>query len=625
MTPELAQLRDFLAAHAPFDTLPEADLQRTVQSLDVRYVRRQQPILTLGQPNAHLHVVRKGAVEVTGPQGALVARYGEGDSFGYPSLLGDGVASAHATAIEDTLLYQLPVETFRALRAQHADFAEFFDEAQAHRLRAALDRRTQAAELVTPVRSLLKRAPVTIPLDASIRIAAQTMAEAHVSSLLVVEKAAEEPGGPGRLFGILTDRDLRTRVLAEGRDPDGPVRGVMTPNPAVISAGALAFEALLRMTARNIHHLPVLDSGALAGIVTVTDLMRLQASSPVFIVGDIAKQTTPEGLARVAERLPDLLLRLIEADAKPRDIGTVATAVADALTERLLTLAEAKLGPPPVPYAWLALGSQARQEMNAHSDQDNALLLHDDFDPDAHDAYFEALAQVVSDGLHGAGFVYCPGDVMATNSRWRQPLAAWKRTFTTWIERPDPKAVMHTTIFFDLRHGHGDEALTRALRTHIRELARSNQIFLATLAVDALQFEPPLGFFRTFVVDRSGEHKDTFDIKTRGLAPLVDIARVYALAAGVTAVNTHDRFAAIAEAGAVNPKDATSQDDAFEYVAMTRLRHQGRQLRAAETPDNRIAPRELSRLERTHLRDAFKVVVTAQESLASRYNTAMIS
>ncbi|MEL7360716.1 MAG: cyclic nucleotide-binding domain-containing protein, partial [Bacteroidota bacterium] len=108
MTPELAQLRDFLAAHAPFDALPEADLQRAIRSLDVRYVRRQQPILTLGQPNAHLHVVRKGAVEVTGPQGGLVARYGEGDSFGYPSLLGDGIASAHASAIEDTLLYQLP-------------------------------------------------------------------------------------------------------------------------------------------------------------------------------------------------------------------------------------------------------------------------------------------------------------------------------------------------------------------------------------------------------------------------------------------------------------------------------------------------------------------------------------
>ncbi|MEM8557074.1 MAG: DUF294 nucleotidyltransferase-like domain-containing protein [Bacteroidota bacterium] len=625
MTPELAHLRDFLAAHDPFDTLPEADLLRAVRAIDVRYIRRQQPILSVGQTNAHLHLVRKGAVELTGPQGGLVARCGEGDAFGYPSLLGDGTVGANAVALEDTLLYQLEAATFHALREAHPDFAAFYDEAQADRLHAALAQRTQAAELVTPVRSLLKRPPVTIPLDASIRTAAQAMAEQRVSSILVVEKAEGEPGGPGRLFGILTDRDLRARVLAEGRDPDGPVRGVMTPSPAVIGADALAFEALLRMTGRNIHHLPVLDGGALAGMITVTDLMRLQATSPVFIVGDLAKQTTTEGLARVTERLPDLLLRLIEADARPRDIGTVATAVADTLTERLLTLAEERLGPPPVPYAWLALGSQARQELNAHSDQDNALLLADAHDAEAHAPYFEALARFVSDGLNEAGFVYCPGDVMATNPRWCQPLAAWQRTFTAWIERPDPKAVMHTTIFFDLRHVHGDETLTRALRTHIRDQVQANQIFLATLAVDALQFEPPLGFFRKFVVDRSGEHTNTFDIKTRGLAPLVDIARVHALASGVLVANTHARFAEATEAGAINPKDAASLDDAFDYVAMTRLRHQGRQLRAADVPDNRIDPRELSRLERTHLRDAFKVVATAQDGLGSRYNTAMIS
>ncbi len=611
---------DYLRTLAPFDALPDRLVQKAARHVEITYARHGQTLFAPGDDLDALYLVRTGAVELYDADDALVSRLGEGECFGYPSLLTQDAAARRATTLEDTLLYLLPEAVFGDLRSASEPFDHYFNRAHAERVQDAVrDQQQASVALTTRVGALLKRTPVTTTPHATIREAAGVMRDERVSSLLV---CADD----GSLAGIVTDRDLRNRVVANGRDADDLVDAIMTADPITIGPDAQAFEALLTMSRHNVHHLPVVQAdGASAGMITTTDLMRLQADSPVFLVGEVGKQGDVAGLVAVSQRLPQMVTTLVEADARARDIGRVVTTVSDALTQRLLELAEARFGPPPVPYAWLALGSQARREQTAYSDQDNALLLDDAFDADAHDAYFRDLAGFVCDGLDACGFVYCPGEVMATTDRWRQPLAAWKATFDGWISEPKPKALMHTSIFFDLRAVYGETALARTLRRFFLEKGESNSIFLASLVVSALDFKPPLGFFRQFVLEKKGEHADTLDLKHRGVVPIVDLARVHTLAHGLDAVGTEARLDRLAATqGTLAAEDAANLRDAHEFIAMTRLRHQAEQIRRGEEPDNYVAPDALSPFERRHLKDAFKIVSRMQSALEQRYQTSFI-
>ena len=614
---EVAELLDFLAERPPFDAMPE-DLRRyAARHVEIIYERTGSTLLDLGVPNDRLYLVRTGAAELHDEDNRLVERLGEGEYFGYPSLLTESPTERRVTTIEDSLFYLFPDAVFDRLRSESDVFDHFFNRAHAERIEVALqERRERNVALTTRIASLLHRAPVGTSPDHSVQEAAQRMADERVSSLLIREE--------GQLCGIVTDRDLRRRVVAQRHSLDAPVSSIMTRNPVTISADAFAFEALLVMSQHDIHHLPVLDGGAIAGMVTATDLVRLQSDNPVYLVSEVKKQDTLNGLVRVSQRIPTMVSHLVAADARAGDTARLVTAVTDAVTERLLTLAEAELGPPPAAYAWLALGSQARCEQTAHSDQDNALVLSDEADRETRDGYFSALAQFVSDGLDACGYDYCPGEVMATTDRWREPLAQWHRYFRAWIQEPASKSLMHASIFFDMRHIYGDVTLTKALRRRVLEQTQSNSIFLASLTVNALNFEPPLGFFRQFVLQKHGDQAKTLDLKHHGVVPVVDIARIYALAHGIDAVNTNDRLAALADTGAMNTSDAANLRDAFEFISMVRLRHQARQLRAGEAVDNYVAPETLSDFERRHLKEAFKIVSRMQSALEQRYQTSLI-
>lgn len=620
MSAELAEIRDFLAQHAPFDALPEEVLARLPRKLTLRYFRRGSRILKAGERNEQLFVVRSGAVELREAGGALWGRLEPGEVFGFsPLLTGEGVLH-EVTALEDSLLLLMPREVFDDLRGRDEGFGQFFSQAHEARLRSAVAR-LQAPEggvsfLTTQLGELIQRPPVAVQPECSIREAAQLMEREHISSLLVMEGE--------RLTGIMTDRDLRSRALAAGLAASEPVSRIMTPDPATAQVDAYAFELLLEMARRNVHHMPVVRDGRVLGLLTMTDLMRLQTANPVYLTGDIGKQTTVEGLVTASRRLPAVLQQLIEAGASADDIGRVATAIGDALERRLLELAEAELGPPPLPYCWLVLGSQARLEQSLHSDQDNALLLEDE-PTEAQETYFSELARFVSDGLNACGYPYCPGEVMATNPQWRLSLHAWQARFDDWVLRPEPEALLYSSIFFDLRGLRGELTLCERLQEHLLARAQDNETFLAYLAKNALEHQPPLGFFRGFVLEKEGEHADTFDLKHRGVVPIVDLARVYGLAAGTPEVNTRARLQAAARAGQLSAEGASNLRDALEFIEHVRLRHQGRQVRAGEQPDNFVPPRELSSFEKRHLKDAFRIVASMQTALAQRFQLRFLA
>lgn len=615
MNTEIADIRDFIAAHHPFDLLPDTEVTALARLISVRYLRRGTVLMTPGERVDALSIVRSGALETRDPDGALLARAGEGELAGLRALLRGGLAVNHIVALEDSLLYQLPAGEFHRLRDEHASFAYHFSPTGGDRLRGA--RVTAGADdssgLTTRrVGELVKRDPVVISRTATIQEAAAKMAAAGVSCLLVVDD--------DRLCGIITDRDLRSRVVAVARSPQEPVAAIMTPDPLAVPATAWLFQAMLLMSRHAIHHLPVERAdGRPAGVITVTDLLRNQARSPALVAGDIYQRKDPEGIGQALTVIPDIVHDLVASGASSYAIGHAISSLADAATIRILQLAEETFGPPPVPYLWLAVGSQGRNEQTARSDQDNCMVLSDDYNPATHGEYFEKLATYVCQGLATAGYMLCPGEVMAMNPKWRQTLRGWKSTFGRWIDEPEPKALMYSSVFFDMRPISGEMSLFDDLHGHVLKKAQGSRLFLGHLTGNALTHRPPLGFFRNLVLISGGEHDHALDLKHTGIVPIVDLARIYALDGGLPQVNTKDRLEAACETAKVSREGSRDLIDALEFLGLVRLRHQARLIRDGQSADNYLRPEELSSFERSHLKDAFTVVKNMQSGASSTY------
>ena len=616
MDVELAEIRDFLAQHPPFDALPAPVLDALPRRCTLTYARRGSTVLRQGQRGDRLYVVRSGAVDITdGDQ--LVDRVGAGGAFGMSAFVEHGPIRYAVTAREDSLLLTLPQAAVDELMATHPAVAAHFAATHHDRIRTALGQLRAgaggSAVLRTSVRDLLRTAPVSVLPEVGIAEAARVMTDAGVSSLLVMEG--------DRLVGIVTDRDLRRRVLAAGLDPARPVREVMSADPVTVGDDALALELLLTMTSRSIHHLPVLDAeGAVLGLVTTTDLVRLERANPVYLVSDVARQEEVEGVVALARRVPQVVRQLVAQDTTAEDVGRVTTTLVDAVTTRLVQLAEAGLadeghGPAPAAYAWVALGSAGREELGLGGDQDHALVLADGADP-SH-PWWAALAERVTAGLEGCGWPRCDGEVMATNPRWRLTVGQWRGQFAGWAHEPEPDAVLSAAVFFDMRAVHGEAALVQQVREHAVAAATSSPLLLAHLTGQAVRMRPPLGFFRGFVLEDAGEHRDTLDIK-RGVAAVVQVARVLALRAGSTALGTRTRLRVAVARGQLSPQAGTDLADALELLSQLRLRHQAEQVRQGLAPDNHLDPATLGGLDRRHLRDAFQVVRAAQQALAAR-------
>ncbi|MDN5786556.1 DUF294 nucleotidyltransferase-like domain-containing protein, partial [Pseudorhodobacter sp.] len=589
----------FLETVHPYDTLGADDMARVASQFHRQEFPAGAEIYHIGEMLAGIYLVKRGSVEVLEQSGGLVSLLGPRNSFGERGLMRDGLAVTSARTTENTVTLMLPKPEFQRLIAGIPAFARYFSRGRAGEARRA-DLATQK------VADLMARDPITIGPEASIQTAAAAMRDAHVSSLGIVQD--------GQFQGIVTTRDLTGKVLATGLDPSRPVASVMTRDPVTLSPDDLGSDILHIMLERRIGHLPVVQGKTLVGMVTQTDLTRFQAVSSASLVRDAAMAETVADMAAVTGRIPALLAQLVGSKSPHEVVTRLITDIADTVTRRLLKLAEATLGPPPVPYLWLACGSQGRQEQTGVSDQDNCLML-DDRVTAADMPYFAALAKFVSDGLDAAGYFYCPGDMMATNPEWCQPVRVWRDYFRKWVAAPDPKAQMLASVMFDLRPIGGAASLFRDLQAETLELAARNSIFVAHMVANSLKHAPPLGLLRGFATIRSGENKNQIDLKHSGVVPVTDLGRVYALIGKLPAVNTRARLLRAAEAGVISPSGARDLVEAYDLIAEIRLENQTRQIRAGRKPDNFMAPSDLSDFERSHLRDAFVVVRTMQSAI----------
>jgi CBS domain-containing protein len=621
MQVELIEIRDHLSRHAPFDALPEETLDEIARQVEVGYFKAGSDILSYGAPIEDLHYIRSGAVEIYRRNGELYNRLAEGEVFGQFGLLRGHKVRLPARAIEDSLIYFIPGAMFEQLCEAHDAFADFVEAEGVSRLKPREAPQGNATELMsTEVRKLITRRTVSVPLGTSVQDAARMMTEHGVSSLVIFGTKAAGDSGPTQVMaGITTDRDLRTRVLAEGLALDTPVDQVMSPDPITIQAEDSVFEAMLCMLRNNIHHLPVVHRQRPVGVINLSDIIRYESQSSLYLVNNIFNR---QSVAELQGLLPDLratFLRLVNEQANAHMIGSAMSGIGRSLTQRLLELAEQEFGPPPVPYCFLALGSMARDEQLIVTDQDNALVLDNRFDPRVHDEYFLKLATFVSDGLAACGHTYCKGGIMATNPKWRQPLRVWKGYFTQWIERPNPETLLNACIFFDLDSVYGEASLAESLKALLAEKASSNPLFLASLARNALNRTPPLGFFRTFVMEKDGQQNNIINLKGRGTAPLTDLIRVHALACGSKAQNSLERLDAIAETKLLTGEAITQLRYALEFLSIVRIRHQAMDIQEGREPDNYIEPEHISAADRHSLKSAFQVLSNAQKFLRFRY------
>jgi CBS domain-containing protein len=627
----LEEALSFLRKVPPFQFLDEHLLRKVAGCLSLTVYPKDTVVLKQhGPPSDCVRIIRRGAVRVMmeSPESGeeVILDYkGEGDNFGFLSLIGGDRQRTTCIADDDTTCYVLSKECVYDLLEASPAFSEYY---MAY-LSRYVDRTYQEMRqrslsyaggdqhlFVTPIGDIAVK-PITIGEEATIQEAARIMAEHKISSVIVVD-----PGGAA--LGILTDRDFREKVVAQGRPVTDPVRHIAQRSLIQVDASESCFETLIKMVQHNIHHMPVVKDGTLCGVVTNHDLLLLQGTSPLSLVHDILNQTTVAGLAPLAQKTNNVVGLLIKADAKAGQITRVITEINDRMIARVLEIAEERFGPPPLPYCWVLFGSEGRKEQTFKTDQDNALIYTDPLTPAlAAEAqtYFKRFTEFLAESLMALGFPRCPAGYMAVTPDWCQPLKVWKGYFSRWVNEPVPENLLRFLVFYDLRSIYGKGSLAQDLREFVVKALAGKKLFLGYMANKVLEFTPPIGFFKTFVVEKSGEHKDKFDLKVKGITPLLNAVRLFAMEKGLKETGTLERLEALRKSHSIVRDHFEEIDHAFEFVMMLRIHHQFEQIQQGLPPDNFINPNDLSNLERKMLKESFNLMSRIQGLIVEQWKT----
>ena len=622
----------FLKNIPPFQFLSSSELSRLANHMTLEFFPKDTVILHAGHPASEsLYVVHKGGVKLAlrsqvGKQLVLDMR-SEGEIFGLLSLMSKDLARLDVTAIEDTLCYRIPAEQMQKLISSNADVSNYLLRTSVTRYmdRSLQELRTQTGLMGDTERLLYSVSVSEVPgrpaivcgEGTSIRVAAQMLANSKATCVFVMN-------GDGRALGIVTDRDFTGKVVAQGLSLDMPVREIMSSPVVSVESSDHLFQALLAMVSQNIHHVLVTEQGRPAGVLTAHDLMVLQGKSPLNVVRFIDAQTNVKDLAAAQTRIAGLLPLLLREGAKATHLTRVVAEINDRLMVKILQFAEAELGPPPVPYCWVVLGSEGRREQTFKTDQDNALIYADVPDEASVAGYFSRLAAFAQNALSTCGYPPCPGNYMASNPRWRQPLRVWTNYFRTWVREAELHGTEDALIFFDMRPVAGEESLFARLSDQVQPMLRDAGLFKSILAFASTTHKPPIGFFRNLVLERTGEHKNQLDLKLFGTGPIVNAARVLALDAGVKQTNTADRLSALMTAETAVPLFQELRE-AFEFLTLLRLECQLHQARQGELLSNYIDPDKLTHLQRSLLKEAFRAAARGQALLEERFRTAIWS
>ena len=606
----LPNIIQFLSGLDPFDKLSDKLLEDISGYITISYLAKDESISVERLSQGYLYIIRTGAIEQLEPNGDFRARLDQGDVFGYTMVLDRSVPKFQARALENTLLYMLPSDRFRELNNDPV-FAAHFAPRFETRLKSALQHSLAPddALLLQNVKRLCNQQFVRVDSQCSIQQAAQRMAGRRQTSAVVEDK--------GRMVGFVSDRNLTKRVIAAGIDIKRPICDVMSIDPPTIADGDMVLQAVSKMMRCRIRNLPVISGQEVIGVLNVSDLVQKHTAQAVYLIDAIHRQDSIEKLAGLMSQRQLVFDALVDSEIRPQLVSQVMTLIADALTFRLIQLAQAGLvesgaGEPPCAYAWMVAGSQARHEMQMVSDQDNAIVLARDI-TDSERNYFHQLANFVCSGLAECGYAFCPGEIMATSQKWCQSVNKWKDYYLDWITYPELEALLNVSVFLDIRCVYGQVGLINQLQSHIAGLANNNHRFINALTANMLRISPPVGFFRKFVLVKNGKNKHSLSIKNRAINPIVDLARIYGLQSACNAASTYQRLQQACEQDILSRTSYEDLIGAYNFICSVRLRYQLKMLREGQNIGNHLPPDLLSRFERNHLKEAFWIISAAQE------------
>jgi CBS domain-containing protein len=623
----LVPLLEFLGKHAPFSHMASADLEFLASRLTLGFYPGGSDILRPEDgPAKRLYIIKQGRVR----GGSDASPDGEagtwellaGESFPLGALLGQRPVRFVQRAVEDTFCLELAAEDFDALRARSPEFRDFC----ARRLTSLLDQALRGMQatlathvasdssLNTPLRALIRRAPVTCRPGTSVRAVLQTLETERVGSIVVTD-------GDGRPLGLFTLHDLLSRVALPGVGLESPIDAVMTPQPAALSSQSLALEAALLMASHGFRHVCVVDDERLVGVLSERDLFSLQRVGIANLSRTIARAPDVDSLASVGGQMQSLTDQMLAQGVSVEQLAQIITLLNDQVTRRVIDLVGGMADPQLPQMTWLAFGSEGRREQTLKTDQDNGILFLPEPDADLEAARRGLLgfAREVNETLARLGYPLCPGNVMASNPECCLTLEEWRRRFGGWVEQGTPEHLLKAAIFFDLRPIHGAHAPAENLLAWLADLVQKNPRFRQQMADNALRNRPPLGLVRDFVVSSGGEHPHTIDLKLQGATVFVDGARLLALAGGVTETNTLGRLRGAGALGLARPEEVDAWCEAYTFVQLVRMRHHRAQERQGVALDNHVDPDTLNELDRRILRESFRQARKLQARIALDY------
>lgn len=629
------RVADFLKQYPPFQDLSLADLHRLATQVRVHYIPKRDFLFKQGDAaHKEFYVVQQGAVGLRSKDVSSsnwIDICDEGDILGLRPLFADQTYAMEAMAREECVLYAIPFEAFKELLLNNKMVMDFLLESFASNTRnpksseskgKLLSSNYNSGEEATSELDFFQQAfytknPICLSPTKTIQEAAYIMNKHKISSLIIEENKLP--------IGIVTDKDIRRWVANGSMNNEEKLSIIMSSPVKCVPPHVHLADVQGLLLQHKIGHLCVTKDGSqnseIIGILSEHDIVTVQANNPIALLKQIERVDQQEDLIRIRESLSSLLQAYLNTGLPMPYVMKVSRLITQALMHRVIELSEQKLGEPPVKFAWLGIGSQGRGEQLLLTDQDHALVFEDVPDEkfEHTQAYFLKLAEEVSRIFNELGYVFCPADMMASNPEYCLSLSQWKQKFSNWIDKPSSKSIMMCNIFFDYAKVYGEDELSKQLSAHIFKKLKGNQRFFAYLGEDAVKNPPPLGFFRQFIIEEDGGHKDEFDVKARAIQPLVEAARVLILPEGIEGKNnTIERFEKLIE---LEPQNEDI------YAGCIKSFHVLSRFRAIEGFQHNSTGRylelsTLSKSDKMKLKRAFKPIKDIQRLLKNRFQLA---
>lgn len=612
----LPNILSFLQNIPTFSELPRNTLKEVAEAVDI-IVLDEGEILNQDLEKSYLYIIKNGVIKQNNPDGSLRSKLSNDDIFGFNLQPDDAKQTYSTTAIEETLLYQFNYLVLMKQIEAYPDIKSQLNLSLKIRLKASITdpnkSRQSSHQYMRACADLMTSKMALVSADDSIQSVANQMRDAvGVSCAFIIAKN-------NALIGVVTDKDITHRVVADCVDINQPISTVMTVTPYTIFGNELVMEAIRLMTKYNIQHIPVVDNKhQVIGYITPKDLIQNSGVQGIYLVDKIRHAHSITHLIELSEQRNEAFQEIMESTSSPSLVGQTLTTIYDAFTHRLIELAIEAFGKPPCAFSWMVAGSHARNEVHLASDQDNAIILAEDATR-ADRMYFNHLAMYICKGLSNLGYTLCTGRFMAATPKWCQNSKVWKEYYRKWSDKPEYDSLLNLNVFIEIRHIYGDKNLFDGINEYRQQQISNNFQLSLALVKNALRTRPPLGIFQNLVLEKDGHNNRVLNIKKAAISCISDVVRIYAIMNNCRYINTNERIKWLYQEKILNKVTYQDLKGTYQYVCHLRYQHQQQAIENNQTIDNLLTPNLFGSFERQHLKDSFRIVSSFQNQIKMKF------